>query len=71
MEIRVKVHNSFFKKVSVVDKDCPKYKCFNPHDCSVQGAGGVRSSKERWMCLTNFYNGCPDEKILKKDEKEE
>lgn len=49
------------KRVWVSDKDkCPKYKCFHPHDCPVQGGGGVRSSSERWMCLTNALRGCPD-----------
>ena len=53
------------RDVWVAEKDCPKYKCYHPHDCPVQGAKGVRDSKERWMCLTNFYNGCPDIKKLK------
>jgi len=37
-------------------KDC---ECFHPHDCPIQGVKGVRNSEERWICLTNFYHGCP------------
>lgn len=50
------------REVEVVDRDCAKRKCFHPHDCPVQGCGGVRESKERWMCLTNVLHGCPDPK---------
>lgn len=50
------------RKVEVSDKDCATRPCLRPHDCPVQGRGGVRSSTPRWMCLTNFYNGCPDPK---------
>lgn len=50
------------REVYVVDRDCPFRSCFHPHDCPVQGAGGVRESKERWMCLTNAMSGCPDNK---------
>jgi hypothetical protein len=41
--------------------NCKEYKCFHPHDCPVQGLRSVRSSAERWMCLTNVIKGCPDE----------
>lgn len=59
--IRTKVHGKY-REVWVSDtSNCKNYKCFNPHDCPVQGAGGVRSSKERYMCLTNVYSGCPYE----------
>lgn len=50
------------KNVQVVDALCPKRSCYHPHDCPVQGAGGVRESTERWMCLTNVNHGCPDPK---------
>ncbi len=56
------------KDVIVAEKNCIKYECYHPHDCPVQGAGGVRESKERYMCLTNFYSGCPKEKVIKKEE---
>jgi len=59
--IRMKLHGKY-RDVWVADtKNCKDYKCFHPHDCPVQGARGVRSSKERYMCLTNVNNGCPDE----------
>ena len=58
--IKVKVAGRT-RSVFVTDvKNCKAYKCFHPHDCPVQGAGGVRSSQERWMCLTNVTHGCPD-----------
>jgi hypothetical protein len=60
MKIKVKVYGNTIKKVEVIDERCLNYKCFKPHNCPVQGAGGVRDSKERWVCLTNFYHGCPD-----------
>ena len=50
------------REVEVNDKKCKNYTCFHPHDCPVQGYGGVRESKARWMCLTNFLHGCPDVK---------
>lgn len=59
-KIRVKVYKTY-KNVWVSDTDkCKKRECFKPHNCPVQGAMGVRSSDERWMCLTNFYSGCPE-----------
>lgn len=55
------------RNVWVTDiKNCKDYKCFHPHDCPIQGAKGVRNSQERWMCLTNFHQGCPDEPQKKK-----
>ena len=47
------------RNINCADKDCPKRTCWHPHDCPVQGAGGVRESKARWMCLTNVNRGCP------------
>ena len=59
-KIRVKVFGKTYKQVWVIDTDkCKNRKCFKPHDCPIQGASGVRNNDERWMCLTNFYNGCP------------
>jgi len=59
-EIKIKLYGKT-RNVWVADKtNCKKYKCFHPHDCPVQGVGGVRESKERWVCLTNFLKGCPD-----------
>ena len=58
-KIRVKVGGKT-RYVWVVDtKKCKNYNCFLPHDCPIQGAGGVRNSQERWMCLTNANHGCP------------
>jgi hypothetical protein len=48
------------RDVTCADRDCPERSCWHPHDCPIQGAGGVRESAERWMCLTNALNGCPD-----------
>lgn len=59
--IRMKLHGKY-RDVWVSDtKNCKYYKCFHPHDCPIQGARGVRSSTERYMCLTNVNHGCPDE----------
>lgn len=64
--IRIKVYGKY-REVYVTDIDnCKNYECFHPHDCPVQGAGGVRSSKARWMCLTNANHGCPD-RVIRKD----
>lgn len=60
--IRMKLYGKY-RDVWVSDtKNCKNYKCFNPHDCPVRGVGGVRTSTERYMCLTNVNNGCPEEK---------
>ncbi len=58
--IKIKLFGKY-RNVWVSDiNNCKNYKCFKPHDCPVHGARGVNSSCGRWMCLTNFYNGCPD-----------
>jgi hypothetical protein len=62
MTIKVKFAGKV-RTVSVVYKDCATRKCFHPHDCPVQGSGGVRESQERWMCLTNVLRGCPESEI--------
>lgn len=63
--ISIKVHGKM-RKVWVADTvNCKNYKCFHPHDCPIQGARGVRNSSERYMCLTNVNNGCPENKELK------
>lgn len=63
--VRIKL-NGKYRDVWVSDvTNCKQYKCFHPHDCPVQGARGVRSSKERYMCLTNVNQGCPS-KLEKK-----
>lgn len=70
--MKMRIHGKT-RDVYVVDKDCKSRPCFHPHDCPVQGAGGVRESEERWMCLTNAMGGCPDPKpvtIKKKIQKE-
>ena len=61
MQIKVK-HGGKIRLVEVSDKDCATRSCLRPHDCPVQGQGGVRSSAPRWVCLTNFHSGCPDPK---------
>jgi len=59
--IRMKLYGKY-RDVWVSDtKNCKNYKCFHPHNCTVQGARGVRSSTERYMCLTNVNHGCPNE----------
>ena len=45
--------------------NCKKYECFHPHDCPVHGAKGVQQTAERYVCLTNFYNGCPAKPKIK------
>ena len=60
MKIKVKFAGKV-REVEVLDKKCRHRKCFHPHDCPVQGAKGVRRSEPRWMCLTNFLHGCPDD----------
>lgn len=65
MIIRKKIHGKQ-RDIFVTAEDCPKKDCFKPHDCVVQGAGGVRSSEERYVCLTNFHNGCPNIKRSRK-----
>jgi hypothetical protein len=59
MEIRIKVYGKM-RTVACYDRNCPKRPCWRPHDCPVQGCGGVRESTPRWMCLTNAMQGCPD-----------
>jgi hypothetical protein len=59
MKLNVKVRGSK-RNVECIDEDCPKRKCWHPHDCPVQGQGGIRESTPRWMCLTNVLKGCPD-----------
>jgi hypothetical protein len=60
-KIKIKL-NGKYRDVFVADTtNCKNYKCFLPHDCPIQGAGGVRSSLERYMCLTNVNEGCPAE----------
>lgn len=49
--------------VDVAEEDCKKRPCLKPHNCPVQGAGGVRYSDERWVCLTRFLHGCPNEYV--------
>ena len=61
MKVKVKYAGKM-RRVEVVDRLCPHRSCFHPHDCPVQGAGGVRQSEPRWMCLTNAMRGCPDPK---------
>lgn len=61
MEIRIKFAGRM-RLVEVSDKYCAKRHCLHPHDCPVQGQGGVRSSTPRWVCLTNVLHGCPDPK---------
>lgn len=51
--------NGCLRKVECKDKDCPRRSCWHPHDCPIQGYGGVRESTPRWMCLTNALHGCP------------
>ena len=64
-KVRIKIQDKF-RNILVVDaQKCPNYKCFHPHDCPIQGFGGVRNSESRWMCLTNVNNGCPEKKNLK------
>lgn len=49
------------RDILVIDaKKCPNYECFHPHDCPVHAARGVNTTKERYMCLTNVLNGCPE-----------
>ena len=68
-KIKIKVGGKI-RSVWVSDtKNCQNYECFNPHDCPVHGAGGVRSSTPRWMCLTNALNGCPENPIGTKSNK--
>ncbi|MCK9571595.1 hypothetical protein M0R72_21775 [Candidatus Pacearchaeota archaeon] len=57
--MKVRVHGTI-RDVQCRDKECPKLDCWNPHDCPVQGCGGVRESTARWMCLTNCLYGCPE-----------
>lgn len=57
LKVRGKTRNVWVSDVN----NCKKYNCFHPHDCPIQGVRGVRSSQERWMCLTNVYRGCPVE----------
>ena len=53
-DITIKIGNKKVR-VKVLDREkCGNYECFVPHDCPVQGAGGVRASEPRWMCLTNY-----------------
>ena len=57
-DITIKIGNKKVR-VKVLDREkCGNYECFVPHDCPVQGAGGVRASEPRWMCLTNFLVKC-------------
>ena len=67
MKIKVKCFDGVKRLVQVTDRSCPSRKCFHPHDCPVQGGSGVRESKSRWVCLTNFLHGCPD--IQEKEER--
>ena len=57
--VKVKV-GEIKREVTVADEQCPYRHCFHPHDVPVQGAGGVRSSAARWLCLTNARQGCPE-----------
>jgi hypothetical protein len=66
-ELRVKAHGKM-RTVSCSDRDCPERPCWRPHDCPVQGYGGVRDSTPRWMCLTNALHGCPVPKPPKKGD---
>ena len=60
---------SIKKHVFVTEKECINFQCYHPHDCPIQGSGGVRNSKERYMCLTNFYKGCPKNPLIKDNKK--
>ena len=59
MKVRAKF-GSGYRWVEVPHRECPTLECFHPHDCPVQGYGGVRESQPRWMCLTNVLHGCPE-----------
>jgi len=59
MKVKVK-YAGVNRQVEVWEKECINKPCFKPHDCPIQGAGGVRSSQSRRMCLTNALRGCPD-----------
>ena len=37
------------RSVDCRDADCPRSPCWHPHDCPVQGYGGVRESAPRWL----------------------
>lgn len=58
MLVKMKLYGKV-RAVGCRDHECPDRPCFKPHDCPIQGAGGVRESAERWMCLTNVNHGCP------------
>jgi hypothetical protein len=58
MIVRIKTRGAI-RSVSCSHRDCPTRPCWDPHDCPVQGAGGVRESESRWLCLTNALQGCP------------
>lgn len=45
------------KKIHLLCKECPTYKCFSPHNAYHKHTGG---RKENWVCLTNHNKGCPD-----------
>ena len=46
------------KRVLVVCEDCPKFKCFQPHNLNRYGEKGHK--KEDWRCVRNHNFGCPD-----------
>lgn len=46
------------KEVSVFEVDCPKYKCFSPHNWSYRRADGV--VVDDFRCNRREYEGCPD-----------
>ena len=67
--IRKKVYGSI-RSIGCMDKTCPSKPCWQPHDCPVQGCGGVRESTARWMCLTNVLQGCPSTWNMQVDKAE-
>jgi hypothetical protein len=73
MKVKVKFAGEI-RTVEVTDKECPSRKCFHPHNCPVRSGGGVGNgysydSKPRWLCLTNYLNGCPADKNIMGGEK--
>jgi hypothetical protein len=54
------------KLVECTCEDCPKFRCFTPHNINRgQLFNNGKKMPERWVCTTNRKFGCPEVKELK------
>jgi hypothetical protein len=62
MLVKDKLADSEYKRrpTVAVSLDCPCRPCYNAHDCGHRNTIG--KWVERMCCITNFNNGCPNDK---------